>query len=97
MNEAITFGQSAVSKLDVLKKTQGLPAAEKVQPKKKAKKSLPNPLSCKKKKKKLVQTLETGKKVSEKGILNKAIDKKTRKRTHILKHVKELLFKNNKD
>lgn len=97
MNEAVTFGQSAVNKLDNLKKTQGMSDELETAPKKKIKKKQPNPLSCKKKKKqRSAETSETTNKKAGEGVQNKTIEKKSRKRVRIAKHVKELLLNDNK-
>lgn len=93
MTAAVTFGQSDVNKLTVLKKAQGLATADDQtnQVKKKFKKKQPNPLSCKKKKNK-----KTGESSSQQqhpivGVRENTMDKKKRKRVHISKHVKEML------
>lgn len=95
MNEAVTFGKNDTSKLNIIKKTQGLAVEETkgTVAKKKFKKKQPNPLSCKKKKKK--QTSSTGDKAkTSEGVRDKTIEKTKRKRLLIPKHVKELLKDN---
>lgn len=94
MNDSFTFGSIDAKKLEVLKKTEGLPTDEAVQkPKKKHKKKQPNPLSCKKKKKKGPNAEQQQKKSTSTRIQSKTIEKKKRARIHVPAHVKEILSK----
>lgn len=96
MNEAITFGKNDTSKLNVLKRTQGIAVEEAtaIVAKKKFKKKQPNPLSCKKKKKKKPTSSTGDKAKTSQGVRDKTIEKTKRKRLLIPKHVKELLKEN---
>lgn len=98
MNKAFTFGTADEKKLNVIKKSEGLPVADTTDvaiAKKKKKKKQPNPLSCKKKKKKSSSSANTSSATTNNrdGIQNKTIEKKKRKRIHIPSHVKEVLNK----
>lgn len=94
MNDSFTFGSVDAKKLEVLKKTEGIPTEEAAEkPKKKHKQKQPNPLSCKKKKKKGPNVKQQEKKSSNDGVQSKTIEKKKRKRVHIPTHIKEVLSK----
>lgn len=85
-----------MNKLKAMKKNEGVDDTEEPKIKnKKFKKKQPNPLSCKKKKKRSV-AVENGK--SKDGIRDKTIQKKQRSRSRktIPKHVKEQILKLNK-
>lgn len=79
-----------------MKRNEGVNDTEELKVnKKKFKKKQPNPLSCKKKKKRIVE-IENGK--SKDGVRDKTIQKKQRSRARnkIPKHVKEHLLQLNK-
>lgn len=87
-----------MNKLKAMKRSEGVDDTDVVAVKKKTfKKKQPNPLSCKKKKKKRAEGLANGK--SKDSVRDKAIDKKQRSRSRkkIPKHVKEHLLTMNKN
>ncbi|XP_055296291.1 rRNA-processing protein UTP23 homolog [Sitodiplosis mosellana] len=92
LNESFKFGTADEKKLVAIKKSEGIPVAERdAQPKlKKKKKKQPNPLSCKKKKKKPGSSAAP-KKASIDSIQDKTIGKKKRKRVKVPTHIKEIL------
>lgn len=97
IDKTIKFGEVDVNKLKAMKRIEGVDDTDELTVKKKTfKKKQPNPLSCKKKKKKRNDGTVNGK--GKEGVKNKAIEKKQRSRSRkkIPKHVKELLLTSNK-
>lgn len=97
IDKAIKFGEVEVNKLKAMKRNEGVEDADELTVKKKKfKKKQPNPLSCKRKKKR-VEGLRNSK--SKDGVQDKAIEKKQRSRSRkkIPKHVKEHLLTINKN
>lgn len=85
LDKSLDFNKNDETKLTILRKNEGMPAAiEPVKRSKKFKIKHPNPLSCKKKKKVKELPLKVG---NDGG----SVIKKPRNRVKIPKHVKEML------
>ncbi|KAJ6646537.1 rRNA-processing protein UTP23 like [Pseudolycoriella hygida] len=96
IDETFGFGEDAVNKLKTMKRRAGIEDTDVLNVKKKKfKRKQPNPLSCKKKKKRVG---DHGKDKSIEGVSDKPIEKKQRSRIRkrVPKHVKEHLLALNK-
>lgn len=97
IDKTIKFGEVDVNKLKAMKRSEGVDDADELPVKKKQfKKKQPNPLSCKRKKKRSEGQVNGNK--SKDGVRNKTIEKKQRSRSRkkIPKHVTEHLLSLNK-